>query len=201
MGKKKVKAVCIVRGSQGAARGRRARRSSRPPTRSPMNCKTDPSTRSLYEYGTLPGVVNLLGWARCPSRITPPTSPEGADMSLWEAPGAAQRLRSSRPPVQRLRHAPLPYAGHPHGAHKGKIVDEPEYEGWSGAGWAIGADRPGGVSWLNTQIDRAGVDVNEFGWLIGWVMECLEKGYITKEQLAAWKCAGATRRPPTSCCK
>jgi aldehyde:ferredoxin oxidoreductase len=27
------------------------------------------------------------------------------------------------------------------------------------------------------------VDVNEFGWLIGWVMECQEKGYITKEQL------------------
>ena len=27
------------------------------------------------------------------------------------------------------------------------------------------------------------MDVNEFGWLIGWVMECQEKGYITKEQL------------------
>ncbi len=27
------------------------------------------------------------------------------------------------------------------------------------------------------------MDVNEFGWLCGWVMECQEKGYITKEQL------------------
>ena len=27
------------------------------------------------------------------------------------------------------------------------------------------------------------MDVNEFGWLVGWVIECQEKGYITKEQL------------------
>src|SRR5207244_2685821 len=58
-----------------------------------------------------------------------------------------------------------------------------EYEGWSGAGWAIGATDPQQVSWLNTELDRACVDVNEWGWLCGWVMECVEKGYITKEQL------------------
>ena len=66
------------------------------------------------------------------------------------------------------------------GPHQGEIVDEPEYEGWSGAGWATGCTNPVDVSWLNTQIDRACVDVNEFGWLIGWVMECQEKGYITR---------------------
>jgi aldehyde:ferredoxin oxidoreductase len=56
-------------------------------------------------------------------------------------------------------------------------------EGWSGAGWTIGCTDPVAVSWLNTQIDRACVDVNEFGWLCGWVMECVEKGYITEQQL------------------
>ena len=39
------------------------------------------------------------------------------------------------------------------------------------------------MSWLNTQLDRACVDVNEFGWLCGWVMECQEKGFITEQQL------------------
>jgi len=39
------------------------------------------------------------------------------------------------------------------------------------------------VSWLNTQLDRACVDVNEFGWLCGWVMECQEKGLITEPDL------------------
>jgi aldehyde:ferredoxin oxidoreductase len=86
--------------------------------------------------------------------------------------------------VQLVRHAPLPHVGHPAGRYKGKIVDEPEYEGWSGAGWTIGvtADKDG-VAWLNTQLDRACLDVNEFGWLCGWVMEGIEKGWITKKQL------------------
>jgi len=39
------------------------------------------------------------------------------------------------------------------------------------------------VAWLNTECDRACVDVNEWGWLCGWVMECQEKGYITRKQL------------------
>ena len=27
------------------------------------------------------------------------------------------------------------------------------------------------------------MDVNEFGWVCGWVMECMEKGYLTEEQV------------------
>ncbi|HUF91206.1 MAG TPA: aldehyde ferredoxin oxidoreductase C-terminal domain-containing protein, partial [Candidatus Limnocylindria bacterium] len=69
------------------------------------------------------------------------------------------------------------------GDHQGKIVDEPEYEGWSGAGWTIGLTDRDEIAWLNTELDRACVDVNEFGWICGWVMECQEKGYITREQL------------------
>ena len=71
----------------------------------------------------------------------------------------------------------------PEGPRKGELIDEPEAEGISGCGSQIGAVDPVEVSWLNTQVDKAGVDVNEWGWLCGWVMECYEKGYITKEQL------------------
>ena len=72
----------------------------------------------------------------------------------------------------------------PKGPHRGQIVDEPEYEGWSGAGWTIGVTRDrDGVAWLNTQTDRACVDVNEFGWMCGWMMECYDRGLVTKEDL------------------
>src|SRR5207244_4049379 len=40
-----------------------------------------------------------------------------------------------------------------------------------------------GVAWLNTELDKACLDVNEFGWICGWVMECQEKGYIGEKQL------------------
>jgi aldehyde:ferredoxin oxidoreductase len=183
MGKKKVKAVCIVRGSKGI-RAADVRGLYQAADEIAHDLKTDPSTRSLYEYGTLPGVVNLLGLGALPIKnYTTNVKPEGADMSLWEAPALRHGFdhRGHQCSACGMHHCHMQVL--PSGPHKGKIVDEPEYEGWSGAGWAIGLTDRVAVSWLNTQVDRAGVDVNEFGWLIGWVMECLEKGYIAKEQL------------------
>src|SRR5262249_56112216 len=69
------------------------------------------------------------------------------------------------------------------GGRQGERVGEPEYEGWSGAGWTIGLTDKDAVTWLNTRLDRACVDVNEFGWVCGWVMECMEKGYLTEKQV------------------
>src|SRR5206468_2784257 len=46
---------------------------------------TDPSAKSLYEYGTLPGVVNLSRLGALPIKnYTTNVSP--VDMSQWEAP-------------------------------------------------------------------------------------------------------------------
>ncbi len=36
---------------------------------------------------------------------------------------------------------------------------------------------------LSDVTDRLGVDVNEAGWVIAWVMECYEKGILSKKQL------------------
>src|SRR3972149_165648 len=64
----------------------------------------------------------------------------------------------------------------PKGKHKGELVDEPEYEGWSGAGWAIGCTDPTAVAWLNTRIDRACVGGNEVGWAGGGGVELHRDG-------------------------
>jgi len=145
--------------------------------------QTDPSARSLYEYGTLPGVVNLNKLGALPIRNYT-TNVTTADMTQWEAPKLREGFdhRGHQCNSCGMHHCHMSVIRQ--GAYKGKIVDEPEYEGWSGAGWTIGvtADRDG-VAWLNTQLDRACLDVNEFGWLCGWVMEGIEKGWITKKQL------------------
>jgi len=183
MGKKRVKAVCIIRGTKGL-RAADPRGLYQAADEIAYELQTDPSTRSLYEYGTLPGVVNLLGLGALPIKnYTTNLKPEDADMSRWEAPALREGFdhRGHQCSACGMHHCHMQVL--PSGPHKGKIVDEPEYEGWSGAGWAIGLTDPVAVSWLNTQIDRACVDVNEFGWLVGWVIECMEKGYITKEQL------------------
>ena len=183
MGAKRLKAVAIVRGTR-PLRAFDARGLIQAADEIGYDLKTNPTARSLYEYGTLPGVVNLKGLGALPIKnYTTNLAPEGANMGQWEAPSlrAGFDHRGHQCNACGMHHCHMQVL--PSGPHKGEVVDEPEYEGWSGAGWAIGCTDPVAVSWLNTRLDRACVDVNEFGWLCGWVMECQEKGYLTPAQL------------------
>ena len=198
LGNKRVKAVAIVRGSK-ALRVADPRGLFAAAEDITHDLQYDPSTRSLYEYGTLPGVSGLSRLGALPIKnYTTNVVPEGVDMEKWMAQGLREGFdhRGHQCNACGMHHCHAQVL--PSGPHQGQLVDEPEYEGWSGAGWAIGCTDPVAVSWLNTQIDRACVDVNEFGWLIGWVMECQEKGYITKEQLGGlelkWGDAEAANR-------
>src|SRR5712691_9907815 len=58
MGRKKLKAVAIVRGTK-ALRANDPRGVVQAADDIGFDLRTDPSAKSLYEYGTLPGVVNL----------------------------------------------------------------------------------------------------------------------------------------------
>jgi len=181
MGKKKLKAVAIVRGTKGL-RAADPRGIVQAADDIAHDLKTDPSARSLYEYGTLPGVTNLYKIGALPIKNYT-TSLTSEDLTRWEAPKLREGFdhRGHQCNSCGMHHCHMQIIRS--GDHKGTIVDEPEYEGWSGAGWTIGLTDPQSVSWLNTELDRACLDVNEFGWMCGWVMECMEKGYITKEQL------------------
>jgi len=185
MGKKKLKAVAIARGTR-ALHAADFRGVMQAADDIAHDLKTDPSARSLYEYGTLPGVSNLskIGALPIKNYTTNLTSNvAGADMSQWEAVKLREGFdhRGHQCNACGMHHCHMSVIRS--GENKGKIVDEPEYEGWSGCGWTIGSADRDGIAWLNTQCDRACVDVNEFGWMCGWVMECQEKGLITKQQL------------------
>jgi aldehyde:ferredoxin oxidoreductase len=66
------------------------------------------------------------------------------------------------------------------GPYKGYSADEPEYELFAGFGPQIGQTDPGAVVMLADTVDRLGMDGNEASWLIGFVMECYDKGVLTK---------------------
>ena len=40
---------------------------------------------------------------------------------------------------------------------------------------------------LSGLTDRLGLENNEAGWLIGWVMECFEKGWLTADQTGGFE--------------
>lgn len=66
------------------------------------------------------------------------------------------------------------------GPYAGYQGEEPEYEGLAAFGPQILQPDPGAGVMLSDLADRLGMDVNELGWVIGWVMECYEKGLLTK---------------------
>jgi aldehyde:ferredoxin oxidoreductase len=69
------------------------------------------------------------------------------------------------------------------GPYKGFVGEEPEYEAVAAMGPVIGQTDPGAVVMLSNLVDRLGIDVNETGYLIGWLMECYEKGLLQKSGL------------------
>ena len=69
------------------------------------------------------------------------------------------------------------------GPYKGYVGDEQEYENIAAFGSIIAQPDPVSATVLGNMADKLGMDCNELGWLVAWVMECYEKGYITKEDL------------------
>lgn len=69
------------------------------------------------------------------------------------------------------------------GPYAGFEGEEPEYEGMAAMGPLIGQSDPEATVVLSNLVDRLGMDVNESGWVVGWVMECYEKGYLNKKDL------------------
>lgn len=69
------------------------------------------------------------------------------------------------------------------GPYKGYVGEEPEYEGLAAMSSVIGQTDPGATVMLGDTIDRLGLDVNESGYMIGWMMECYEKGILKKDDL------------------
>jgi len=68
------------------------------------------------------------------------------------------------------------------GKHK-CMVDEPEYEQMAAWGPVVGITDVEATMMLSGLTDRLGFDNNEAGWLVGWVIEGLEDGWLTEEQV------------------
>jgi len=67
------------------------------------------------------------------------------------------------------------------GPFAGYSGEEPDYETLAGFTSLIGnTDLAGGVVLAN-EVDRLGMDANESSWLIAWLMECNDKGFIDKK--------------------
>jgi aldehyde:ferredoxin oxidoreductase len=69
------------------------------------------------------------------------------------------------------------------GVYAGLEGEEPEYECVAAWGPLTGNFDPGAVVMLSNLTDDLGLDVNESGWTMAWVLECYEKGILTKKDV------------------
>jgi aldehyde:ferredoxin oxidoreductase len=68
------------------------------------------------------------------------------------------------------------------GPYAGFEGEEPEYEGVAAMSALTGQTDPAAMLVLCNTIDRLGMDINETGYLIGWMMECYAQGYLKAEE-------------------
>jgi aldehyde:ferredoxin oxidoreductase len=69
------------------------------------------------------------------------------------------------------------------GPYKGYVGEEPEYETLAGMSATIGNTDPGATIMLGYEVDRLGLEANESSYTIAWMMECYEKGLLSKDDL------------------
>ncbi len=67
------------------------------------------------------------------------------------------------------------------GEYKGRQFEEPEYETMAAFSSLVGIDDLTMTVVLAGEVDRLGFDSNETGYLISWLIECYEKGILTRE--------------------
>ncbi len=83
------------------------------------------------------------------------------------------------------------------GPYKGHVLACPDYEPMATCSSAIAQTDAMTSVIMAEEIDRLGMDANELAWVLGWVMECYEKGFLKKDDLdgleMTWGNVEATR--------
>ena len=67
------------------------------------------------------------------------------------------------------------------GKYAGREFEEPEYEGMAVFSSLVGIEDVTMSAVLASEVDRLGMDINETGWVISWLIECSEKKIISSK--------------------
>jgi aldehyde:ferredoxin oxidoreductase len=180
MGSKKLKAIAVARGKQKIPihDADRVREISR---KLIENVKTE--SKMVYEYGTLFGLHSNGERKMIPVKNYT-TSTWVVDEENWKRfDGEYIRERFS---VRRnscwgcqIHHCDIMRITE--GPYAGEVLEEPEYEQFAAWASAIGQEDVTAAMMLSKEVDRLGMETNEAGWVVGFAMECYDKGILTKE--------------------
>ncbi len=175
-GSKKLKAVAVSR-STGKIAVAQPNRLSNIVKRLNEDLKGHP----IYKWGTSLGFGGLLPIGGLPIRnYTTNIFPE---WERFDGTNVRSRFKVKNHPCWACPTHHCELMTVTEGLYAGYSGEEPEYEQWAAWGPVIGQTDPGAAVMLSNEVDKLGLDCNEGGWIVGWVMECYEKGLLTSKDL------------------
>lgn len=148
----------------------------------------DPAAKEgVYRWGTLRGVARM---SREPTGVLPVKNytTDVYDISAekidkWDGPYLQENYAAERHNCWACRFQHCTIFEIDEGEYAGFRGEEPEYEQFAAFGPVIGNTDVEAAIVLANECDRLGFENNEMGWVIGLVMECYEKGILTREEL------------------
>ena len=181
MGSKKLKAIAVARGKQKIpihdADG--IREISK---KLIENVKTQ--SKMVYEYGTLFGLHSNGERKMIPVKNYT-TSTWVVDEENWKRFGGEyirERFSARRNSCWgcQIHHCDIMRITE--GPYAGEVLEEPEYEQFASWASAIGQEDVTAAMMLSKEVDRLGMETNEAGWVVGFAMECYDRGILAKQK-------------------
>ncbi len=194
LGAKKLKAIAVARGSH------RVPVSDSPRLSDADDRLFESASKSygglLYRFGTGGSIPRVYASGALP--IKNYTSNDFPQYEKISGEYMRTHFEISKHPCWACRVAHVKMVKVTEGPFAGVEGEEPEYECIAAWGPQIGNTDLGAVVMLSNLTDRLGMDVNECGWLVGWVMECYERGLFSRDDLdgldMTWGNVGAVER-------
>lgn len=136
--------------------------------RSPLN---------IYQWGTSIAYPTTGKMGRLPIRNY--TGTDYPEPDPFTAPHYRPLFKRKRTPCWACQFDHCAIMEVKQGPYAGTVIDEPEYEGLAAWSCLIDQNDPVAAAVLSNDVDLLGMDTNEAGWIIAWVMECFERGLLT----------------------
>ncbi|MBI2303482.1 MAG: hypothetical protein HYU86_01875 [Chloroflexi bacterium] len=181
-GAKKLKAIAVARSRRKFPLHDAARLSALAKEQI-QKIKDDPRARDIYDWGTL----NLFqgaargGWLPTKNYTTNRWPFDQADLDKFTGPYIRSQFQPEPHPCWACQFHHCHLLKIPSGPWAGRVIEEPEYEGFAACASNIGVRDVVSAMVLANEVDRLGMDVNEAGWVMGFAMEAHQKGLLDKE--------------------
>lgn len=135
----------------------------------------------LFEYGTadLVGLAKKLGWLPVKNYATS----DFPEFEKFTGQSIRKNFKTKSTPCWACRKGHTCSIQIEEGPYAGFEGEEPDYEGVAAMGSLICQTDPATTIYLCNQVDRLGLDINESGYVIAWLMECFEKGFLNTSDL------------------